>query len=131
MNLITRNNSLIDRVFDDFFDIDLPATFNPSANVIETKDGYELQVNLPGIDKKDINIELKNDILTISGERKKEHKEDNDKYYHYEVSYGRFSRSWHVDGLKTENVKADFKNGVLKISILKKEETKPKKIELK
>ena len=126
-------------LFDPFFD-DLWAddeekaiqSFSPAANVIEKKDKYELEIFLPGMKKEDINIEAKNGMLTVSGERKREeNKEAKEGYSHYETVFGKFSRSWNIEGVNPDNVKADYRDGVLKVSLPKQEESKPKKIELK
>ena len=119
---------------DDFFDDDF---FTPSfwdggaraaqaamsADVKEYKDRYELQMSLPGYSKDDIQAELKNGYLTVSAEKKEEPKEDEGKYLRRERFYGKASRSFYVgDDVKEEDIKAAFKDGVLTVSIPKKDQ---------
>jgi len=109
------------------FDKGLPAVadFSPAADVEETEKHYVLTLDVPGIDKKDIKIELKNDQLIVSGERKTEKK---DKKQHYvERSYGKFERVWTLpDTTDTEKVEASYRDGVLEISVPKSEQKKAK-----
>ena len=122
-------------VFDPFFDSIWRnaderniQNFSPAANIIEEKTKYLLEVFIPGMKKEDINIEVKDNVLTISGERKQERKVEKDAYYHYESAFGKFSRSWALDGLSGDTISAEYKDGVLRIEISKPEEKKPKQI---
>ena len=108
-------------------------TWSPRVDVVEDKDAYKLHAELPGLEKKDINVAVDNGVLTISGERAFESKEDKDSgYRHYERSYGSFSRTFklpeHVDASK---IKANHKNGMLELTLPKTELAKPKQIEVK
>lgn len=100
-------------------------------DIKETKDAFEISADLPGLKKEDVNISLKDGILTISGERKYENeKKDQDKYYMERV-YGNFSRSFSLPSdVKEKEIKANLKNGVLTISLPKAEKVKPKEIEI-
>ncbi|MFC1503997.1 Hsp20/alpha crystallin family protein [Spirochaetota bacterium] len=130
MLLVPKTESLVDRFFTDLWGD--TEDFNPKADIVEKKGNYEIDLHLPGIKKEDVNIEVKNDILTVSGERKKETTEEKDGYSHYESSYGTFSRSWYVDKTQAGNIKADYKDGILKLTLPKiKKEENVKKIELK
>ena len=126
MWLTDRTNNIFDPFFDTFWgDSDEEKkleNFSPAANIVEKKDRYDLDVILPGVKKEDVNIEIKDNILTISGERKKEHQEEKDGYYHIESSYGKFSRAWNVEGVDSEKIQADYRDGVLKIQLPKLEE---------
>jgi HSP20 family protein len=105
-------------------------TFSPAVDIHESEKDVELRVEVPGLAKKDIKLEIVNGNLTISGEKKYE-KTDN-KAHRVESYYGKFQRSFYLgDQLDTANVDAEVKDGILKIKINKKEEVKPKQIEIK
>jgi len=108
--------------------------FVPTVNTREGDDAYYIEVDLPGVKKEDINIDVDDNTLTISGERKikEEHKEDN--FYKVESVYGKFERAFSLpEDVDTEKIEAEHKNGVLEIKIPKvqKVEKTPKKIEIK
>ncbi len=108
--------------------------FVPVVNTREADDAYYIEVELPGVKKEDISIDVNDDTLTISGERKvkEEHKEDN--FYKVESVYGKFERSFSLpEDVDTDKIEATSKNGVLEIKIPKvqKVEKAPKKIEIK
>jgi HSP20 family protein len=108
------------------------AVFTPRFEVKETKDAYVFKADLPGIDEKDLDISLTGNRLTVSGKREAEQREENDRFYAYERSYGSFSRSFTLpDGADVDHANADMKHGVLMISIPKKPEHQPRKISLK
>ncbi len=104
----------------------------PSIDLSETKDNIVVQAEVPGMDPKEIDISLSQDILTIRGE-KKQGKEEKDENYHFvERSYGAFTRSLRLPrGVQSEKVNASYKNGVLKITIPKTEEAKKKQVKIK
>ena len=105
--------------------------FQPSVDVLEDEDKYVLKADLPGVDKKDVKIEYKNGVLTISGEKKSEDEEKKEKYYRRERCYGSFRRSFNVgDGIDTGKIKADYKDGILSLSLPKKEEEKAREIQI-
>ncbi len=106
--------------------------FAPSFEVKETKDAYVFKADLPGIKEGDVDISLTANRLTVSGKREEEKRSDEERYYTYERSYGSFSRSFTLpEGIDLDHADADLTNGVLTISIAKKPEVKPKKIEVK
>ena len=106
--------------------------FVPSFEVKETQDAYVFKADMPGVREEDLSIELTGNRLTVTGERKQEKTDEEGKYYAYEVSYGTFSRSFTLpEGVDTEHVNADLKDGVLRIALPKKPEVQPKKISLK
>jgi len=122
----------IDRVFDDFFRGSKQDTsFFPAVDVYETPDSVVVEVEAPGMKKEDIKITIEDDVLRIHGEKKLE-KENKDKnYYIVERSYGTFERAFKLpEYVDTEKIKAKFENGVLKISLPKKEEEKKKVIDV-
>jgi HSP20 family protein len=106
--------------------------WTPRVNVEENDGGFELTAEVPGMKKEDISIDVKDRTLTISGERKLE-EEKKDKNYHVcERSYGEFSRTFTLpDNVDAGKIEAEYDQGVLKLSIPKKEEAKPKEIKVK
>ena len=103
--------------------------FAPRFDVKETKDAYVLKADLPGVKEEEIDVSLNGNMLTISGKKEEEHKEEGEQYYAMERSYGAFSRSFTLpDGADGEHVTADLKNGVLTLQIPKRPEAQPKKI---
>lgn len=104
-------------------------TFLPHFDVKETKDGYLFRADLPGVKESDLDISVTGKMLTISGKREEEHREEGEQYYASERSYGAFSRSFSLpDGADLDNVKADLKDGVLTVHLAKKPEVQPKKV---
>lgn len=101
----------------------------PAVDIRETEEAYEVAAELPGMSKKDINITLEDNVLTLSGERRFEKEAEKENYHRIERAYGTFSRSFTLgSGVDSENVKAAFKDGVLTITVPKREESKPRKI---
>jgi len=106
----------------------------PRVDINEEKERYLVRADLPGMTKDDINVSIEGDTLIISGEKKEERKKEEGAYSHLERTYGSFQRSFtlpeHID---KEKVDASYKNGVLELSLLKKEgpERKSKQIEIK
>ena len=101
-------------------------SYSPLMNVSETESNYLVMMDLPGVEKKDVEVNLKNGILTVSGERKTSEKGDEKSRIWYETTYGAFSRSFKLTlDIVEEKIKAKFNNGVLNITIPKAEEVKP------
>ncbi len=102
----------------------------PSVNIKETEDSFEVEVAAPGFNKTDFNIELNNDILTISSEKRmSENESDGENVTRREFSYQSFTRSFTLPELvEDEKISATYENGILSITIPKKEEAKPKPI---
>jgi len=106
-------------------------SWNPSVDIYETDDELSLTAEIPGLDEKDIEIQIKDNTLSIKGEKQfaKETKEEN--YRRIERSYGSFCRSFSLPGhIDQEKIKADHGNGVLKITMPKKKELKPKIVKI-
>lgn len=128
---------LIPRRFfmNDFFDdLTLVKENNMKCDIYEKDGNYHIEMDIPGFSKEEIKIEAKKDSLTIIAEKSTEvNDEDNDKnYIHRERSYGKYQRSFYLNDLDSENINAEFNNGVLKIVASKKEEKIDKKyIEIK
>lgn len=131
MDLIPRRFNF-DDMFDNFF-IE-KSNSNMKCDVYEKGGNYHIEMDIPGFDKNDISIEVKNDYLTITAEKNNEiSEEDKDKrYIRQERSYGKYQRSFYVGDIDTNEVEAEFKNGMLKVVIPKKEKIENKKmIEIK
>jgi HSP20 family protein len=98
--------------------------FSPRVNVSESEKEIQVTAELPGIDPKDVDVSLARDVLTIRGEKQEEKKEEKDNYYHVERSFGSFSRSIPLPAglVNADQIDANFKNGVLTITLPKREE---------
>jgi HSP20 family protein len=104
----------------------------PAVDIRETDDDVTLLVDLPGMKKEDVDVTLENNVLTVSGERKFDREESNDNYHRIERSYGSFTRSFTLNqNVHTDKVDANFKDGVLTISLPKEEQAKPRRISIK
>jgi len=103
----------------------------PAMDLLETADHFVLRADLPGLRQEDVAIELEDNVLTVSGERKAEHEERQEGYYRVERAFGGFSRSLTLPkGIDASAVTAEFDNGVLEVRIPKPEERKPQKISI-
>ena len=101
----------------------------PAMDLVESEDTFVLRADLPGLSEDDVNIELEENVLTISGERKTEHEQRKDGYYRVERASGAFSRSLTLpEGVDPERVEASFDRGVLEVRIPKPEQRKPRKV---
>ena len=134
-DLVTREK--MNRIFEEAFisrgeEKDMVAsTWTPSVDIYENENELVLSAEAPGIEDKDIEIKIENNTLSIQGERKieKETKEEN--YHRIERSYGSFYRSFTLPtNINQDNIKAEYDNGVLRISMPKKPELKPKKVKV-
>ncbi len=115
------------------------ASFFESGDIAEFKtdisdegDHYVLEADLPGFDKKDIKLDISDNTLTINAERHSEHEEKDkkQKYIHVERSYGKYSRQFDVSSVDTDAIKAKYDNGVLKLTLPKKQEILPESRQL-
>jgi HSP20 family protein len=103
----------------------------PAVDIYETEHELVVQADLPDVNPQDLDIRVENNILTIRGERKFENKVNEENYLRVERSYGSFSRSFSLaNSVNSEAIKADYQNGVLTLSIPKREEAKPKQIKV-
>ena len=111
-------------------EITLPE-WTPLADITEDEKEYLIKAELPEIKKEDVKVTVENGVLTISGERKFEKEEKNKKYHRVERGYGTFMRSFTLpDDADANKIKAEFKNGLLKMHLPKSEHAKPKQIEV-
>jgi HSP20 family protein len=125
----------MNRLFDSFFGTQgqdgISRRWVPAMDLVEVNDALVLKADLPGLRREDVNIEVNDGTLTISGERKDEHEEKADGYYRVERSFGGFSRTLTLPkGIEAEGITADFADGVLEVRIPKPEERKPHRIEI-
>jgi HSP20 family protein len=127
----------MDRLFERFWEDDgenLPAMreWVPSLDFSETADAYMIRIEIPGMEPKDVQVTLQDNILTVKGEKKEEFKQNDERFYRVERSHGMFSRSLRlpapVDGAK---VNAIFKNGLLNVTVPKAPEAKASNIPIK
>jgi HSP20 family protein len=136
--LHTMQNEM-NRLFSTFFDS--PSAGNggqaamrrwiPAMDVVEADDHFVLRADLPGLSENDVNIELEDNVLTISGERKAEHEQRDEGYYRVERASGSFSRSLTLpEGIDAEGIRASFDSGVLEVRIPKPEQHKPRKVQI-
>jgi HSP20 family protein len=110
----------------------LERTWAPVVDIYEEKDSIIVKAELPGIKKDEVSIEIKDNVLTLSGERKHEQETKKENYHRIERFYGKFSRSFSLpETVQVEKVKANYKDGVLEITLPKAEATKPKAIPIK
>ena len=136
MNIVRWNNFnstllVINRI-DDLFDrmiyksLDRSQKWIPQVSVFENDRLYTVTLDIPGVEKKDVDVNLNNEILTVSGERKISEKSDGNNRIWHEATYGTFSRSFELTSdIVEDKIKANFKDGVLNITIPKAEEIKP------
>jgi HSP20 family protein len=107
------------------------SVFAPAVDVYEDEHNITLKIEVPGIDEKDIDIRVENNSLTVHGERNFEKDEKEENYRRVERQYGSFTRSFTLpNAVDSENIRADYEKGVLKIRLAKKAEAKPKQIKV-
>ncbi len=128
----------INRLFDEnigrfrFPDMEMSTgAWNPAVDIYETKDSVVLKAELPGFEKKDFSIEVNASMLTLKGERKSEKETKEHNYYIMERAYGSFVRTFALPAaVDKDKVKAKFKDGMLEVTIPKKEGAKPKQVKV-
>ncbi len=130
----------MNRLFNTFFDSSTPSTRSgrsgarrwiPAMDVAETEEHFVLRTDLPGLSESDVKIEVEDNVLTISGERKSEHEQNGKGYHRVERSFGAFSRSLTLpEGVDADAIQANFDSGVLEVQIPKPEQHKPRKVQI-
>src|SRR3954454_9237173 len=134
---LTSLQSEMNRLFNTFFDTPSAGNGNggvvrrwvPSMELVETEDHFVRRPARPGLAEGDFAIELEDNVLTVSGERKAEHEEKNEGFYRMERSFGQFRRSLTLpEGVDAEKIAATFDKGVLEVRIPKPEERKPRRV---
>ena len=113
----------MDKMFDDFWGNDLGSAGSMRTDVIDDGKNYKLEADLPGFNREDIHVDLKNDMLTISAahDENKDEKDKNGKYIRRERRSASYQRSFRVENLNTEDINAQYRNGVLTVTFPKKE----------
>jgi HSP20 family protein len=125
----------MNRLFNTFFD---PPAANgtarrwmPAMDLVETGEAYVLRADLPGLSESDVDVQLQDSVLTISGERRADHETREQGYYRLERGFGSFSRSLTLPkGVKPDAVHAHFDRGVLEVTIPKPEQKKPRQVQI-
>ncbi|HYG95642.1 MAG TPA: Hsp20/alpha crystallin family protein [Solirubrobacterales bacterium] len=104
----------------------------PPMDLVETEDHLVLRADLPGVDRDEIEIEVKDGVLTVSGERRAQHEQKREGFHRVERSFGRFSRALELPkGVEADNIDASFERGVLEVRMPKPAERKPTRIEIR
>jgi HSP20 family protein len=132
---VTTLQDQINRLFNDTFertsDDSSLSAWAPAVDIYETEHELVVKADLPDVDPKDLDIRVENNILTIRGERKFEKKVNEENYLRVERSYGSFARSFTLaNTVNSEAIKAEYQNGVLTLTVPKREEAKPKQIKV-
>ena len=127
----------MNRLFSSFFDTPSgpgnggARRWIPAMDLVETDDHFVLRADLPGLSEEDVHIELEDNVLTISGDRKTEHEERKEGYYRVERATGTFRRSLTLpEGVDADAIQATFDKGVLEVRIPKPEERKPRRVQI-
>lgn len=121
-------------LLDDFFSTDFPVTrgFDPVIDVKEDEKDFVIKAELPGLNKDDFKLTVEDNSLILEGEKKLEKEDKRDNFYRSERSYGSFRRVFRLtDSVDSKKISADYKNGILSITIPKTEKAKPKSVEVK
>ena len=134
-NVVTLQDR-INRLFEDAFprsrDIDDDVSmcaWRPAVDIYETENGLVLKAELPGVKKENVSVEIKDNVLTLKGERAEDKEVDEENYYRRERCFGTFQRSFNLEqSIQSEKIKAKFKDGILEVEIPRPDEEKPKKI---
>ena len=126
----------VDSLFDRFFDRaggedGTSAVWAPQTDLVESDDAFQIRLDVPGMTKEDIGINLQNNTLTVSGERESERTAENEDYVRVERAFGTFHRTFTLpDAVDAEGIEAAYDNGVLNIHVPKTEETTRRQIEI-
>lgn len=127
----TSFSSMIDRFFNDSMTRSGGSLFVPKVDIIENENSYELQLAVPGLNKEDFNIEVKDNFLTVSGERKFSEEKKDRNYHSIETQFGAFSRSFSLpENVNTSKINAKYTNGILEL-VIPKDEKKELKTTIK
>jgi HSP20 family protein len=106
--------------------------WNPSVDIYENKDQIVLEAELPGMKREDFDLAIENNVITLRGERRFEKRDESDNYHRVERSYGSFTRSFTLpQTVSAETATAEYRNGVLRVTLPKREEVKARRIEVK
>jgi HSP20 family protein len=107
-------------------------SWQPSVDIYENKDHIVLEAELPGMNREEFDLSIENNVITLRGERRFEKRDDTDNYHRVERAYGSFTRSFTLpNSVSAEGANAEYRNGVLRVTIPKRAETKARRIEIK
>lgn len=127
----------MDRIFEDTFRTHgeekelMPSTWSPSVDIYEDESNVVLSIELPGIEEKDIDVNVEDSTLTVKGDRNIEKEDKKENYHRIERAYGSFYRSFTIPNyVDVDKIEAEHENGVLKITMPKKPELKPRKVKV-
>jgi HSP20 family protein len=122
-------SSNVSRAFDD--EGLMRGAWTPSVDIYENKDQIVLEAELPGMNREDFELTIENNVLTLRGERRFEKRDESDNFHRVERAYGTFTRSFTLpQTVSAENATAEYKNGVLRVVLQKREEVKARRIEI-
>jgi HSP20 family protein len=124
----------VDRLFNTLFDVGESGArrWVPAMDLVQAEDHFLLKADLPGLAEDDVNIEIQDNTLTVSGERRSEHETSERGWHRIERTFGRFSRSLTLpDGVDADAISAEFDKGVLNVRIPKPEERKPRRVAIR
>ncbi|MBT5875306.1 MAG: Hsp20/alpha crystallin family protein [Candidatus Latescibacteria bacterium] len=125
-------NRIFDNMLGEFQTGTRTESWAPMVDVAETPDAFIIKAELPGVTAEDVKINMQNNVLTLYGHKNHEEKQEDKNYYRVERSYGAFERSFNFPSVvDSERITADYKDGILTITLLKAEEAKPREIEIK
>jgi len=130
--MLTRINPFSSlNIFDELDDWNIKKFWSPEIDVTEDENNIILEADVPGIDKENVELDLKDNVLTLKGTKEIKREKDGKKFYRYERSTGSFSRSFVLpDNIKKEEIQAEFDKGVLKITVPKTQKEVPKNIKI-
>ena len=134
-NPLTVFEDVFGSLFNDSFGTSAKTTqtdaWSPAVDIVESPDAYTLTADLPGLTKADVNLTVEEGVLTLTGERKNEQSAGNEFGHRYERAYGKFSRSFELgSAVETGKIKAEFRNGMLKVELPKVEASKPYEVSI-
>lgn len=138
---LSRMQNEFDRIFNDFFPgrphykhhfrSNSAGEWSPRIDLSETDESYTFTFDLPGLNKKDIDINYRDGVLTVAGERAAAEKQEGENFLRLERRNGKFSRSFNIpNAIQTDKIGANYKDGVLRVTLLKAEEVKPVKVKV-
>jgi HSP20 family protein len=124
-------NRLFDRFFEGGGNNGASRRWIPAMDLVETEDALVLRADLPGMSEDDVDIEIKDNVLTVSGERKADHEEKGEGFHRVERAFGSFSRSLTLPrGIDPDRVEANFEDGVLEVRVPKPADAQPTRVQI-
>jgi HSP20 family protein len=122
----TLNSVFGNQLFSNWENMNLTKSYTPKVNITEDRDNFNIKMELPGLSREDIKLAVENNVLSVSGSKKEETKTEDKNVIVNELFYGEFSRNFNLSkDIKIEAIDAEFKDGILNITLPKVEEAKP------